>query len=124
MKKFLSLISGLIIIASAYNFNIYPGWQLKGALSDINISKFNNSKIVSVWTYDYQNHRWKAYFPNKGINLNKYGIENLKIIKKGEGFWINASSTIVIDNDKIIKNNEYNGNNLNNTLSDSVLPSI
>ena len=90
MKRLLSLIAALAVSAGAYNYNIQQGWQLEGAVTDMNLSTFKNNNVVSVWTYDYQNQKWRAYFPTKIINLSKYGIEPLKQIKKGEGFWISA----------------------------------
>jgi len=92
MKKLFSFVAAMAISAGAYTLNLHSGWQLKGALSDINVSKFNNSNIISVWTYNSNNQKWKAYLPNSSINLSQYGIENLQEIKEGEGFWINASS--------------------------------
>ena len=97
MKKFLSIIAGLAISAGAYTFNIQQGWQLEGAVSDMNLSQFKNANIVSVWTYDYKNQKWMAYFPTKIIDLSKYGIESLTNIKKGEGFWVNAAGSFSVN---------------------------
>jgi hypothetical protein len=94
MKRIISLVASVIIGASAasvYTINVKSGWQLKGALQDINASVFNNSNIVSVWAWDDVNQKWRVYLPNKTIDLGSYGVESLDKINKGEGFWINAT---------------------------------
>ena len=122
MKKFLSIIAGLAISAGAYTFNIQQGWQLEGAVSDMNLSQFKNANVVSVWTYDYKNQKWMAYFPTKIIDLSKYGIENLTGIKKGEGFWVNAagnfSINVIDDTQKAYEQGYQDG--LNSGSSNSV----
>ena len=97
MKKTLSIIAGLVLSLGAYTFNFQQGWQLEGAVSDMNLSVFQNVNVVSVWTYDYKNQKWRAYFPNQSIDLGKYGIEPLKQIKKGEGFWVNSVGSFSIN---------------------------
>jgi hypothetical protein len=109
MKKFLSIVAGLAIGASAFSINIISGWNLKGTNKDINISVFNNPNIVSVWTYDTENKKWKAYIPNKNIDLSKYGIEPLTKLNKYDGFWINASNSLSLnlpDNENDEENDE------------------
>jgi len=106
MKKLLSFIAVMAINASAYTLNIQPGWQLKGALSDINASQLNNSNIRSVWTYDSNTQKWRAYLPNNSsLNLSKYGIENLQKIEEGEGFWVNAKSNVSVNIPSEMNNN-------------------
>lgn len=97
MKKVLSIVTGLAISASAFSINIIPGWQLVGTEHDINISTFNNPNIISVWTYDKINKKWKAYFPNKNIDLNNYNIESLDKINAKEGFWINSVANLTLN---------------------------
>ena len=99
MKKILSL-AAIIIGLNAYQINIKSGWQLKGALEDINVTDiFNKPEITSVWTYDDENNKWKVYLPNTNIDLDNYGIKPLNIIYKGEGFWINANNSLLIEID-------------------------
>lgn len=110
MKKLLFILGGLTISINAYILNLQSGWQLKGALEDINISSFKKDGIVSVWTYDLKNAKWKAYFPYLSIDLNKYGIENLNNINKEEGFWVKSSKNLSIDISKSwMKVDELNG---------------
>ena len=98
MKKLLSL-AAVVIGLNAYQIDIKSGWQLKGALEDINAtSVFNESEIVSVWSYDSENSKWRAYLPNMNIDLSNYdNIEPLNVIHKGEGFWISANSELLIE---------------------------
>jgi len=89
--------------------DIQPGWQLKGALDEINVTDFNNPNIISVWTYDSVNQKWKAYLPNSSINLASYDIENLQYIKKGEGFWVNSAGYTNLDLGNIADVGEASG---------------
>jgi hypothetical protein len=111
MKKFLSLAAALIIGVNAHTFNLVKGWQLLGTNQDINVSVFNNSNIISVWTYDKNNKKWKAFLPNSSIDLSKYNIDNLEKINKDEGFWVNAKSNIEFSTmgNKILDNVMENG---------------
>ena len=97
MKKLLSL-AAVVIGLNAYQIDIKSGWQLKGALEDINVTGvFNKQEIVSVWTYNDETNTWRAYVPNMNVNLDSHGIEPLNIIHQGEGFWVNASNNLVIE---------------------------
>jgi surface protein len=109
MKKILSITASLAMYATAFSINIIPGWQLEGTSVDINISVFNNSKIKSVWTWDKANKRWKAYVPNKNLNLEQYGIEKLNKINKNDGFWVYAldNTTLNIDTNQTSALNCY-----------------
>jgi hypothetical protein len=111
MKKFLSLAAALIIGVNAHTFNLVKGWQLLGTNQDINVSVFNNSNIISVWTYDKNNKKWKAFLPNSSIDLSKYNIDNLEKINKDEGFWVNAKSNIEFSTmgDKLLDDVMENG---------------
>ena len=104
MKKLVSIVASLAISASAYTLDVQQGWQLKGALGDIKVSQFNKAGIVSVWSYDTQTKKWKAYLPNLSIDLSKYDIENLDTIKAGEGFWISSKKDISLALDSEVVN--------------------
>jgi hypothetical protein len=75
MKKTLSILTCLVLSAGAYSLNVQPGWQLEGALIDINVSDFNNANIVAVWAWDKDWGKWKVYLPNVNINLTDYGMK-------------------------------------------------
>jgi hypothetical protein len=74
-KRIIFLISIFLINLEAYVLHLRPGWQLEGALSDINISDFNNANIVAVWAWDKDWGKWKVYLPNVNINLTDYGMK-------------------------------------------------
>ena len=110
MKKLLSL-AALVIGLNAYQIDIKSGWQLKGALEDINVTDvFNEAEIISVWTYNDENGKWRAYVPNMNVNLDSYGIEPLNIIHKGEGFWVNANNNLFIETNTDYGNFYYDDN--------------
>jgi hypothetical protein len=111
MKKFLSIAAICVISVSAYTLNVEPGWQLEGALEDINITSFNKENIISVWAWDKKQKVWKAYLPNKEINLSKYGVESLNKIQKGEGYWINSNGYLTLNIGTIENNQNINENN-------------
>ena len=118
MKKFL-FITTTAIIASAYTLNLQTGWQLKGALADINVTQvFNNPNIKSVYTYDSIKHKWQAYFPGLNIDLNKFGVETLKIIPKGSGFWIYTTKPTTVNiPDNTLNNSNNSSINTENTIT-------
>lgn len=96
--RFLLIFIGVILFG--YKLDLSSGWQLNGALEDINIKSFNNQNIESVWTY--QNGKWELYLPNnsdmqKKIIDENSDIKSLTSIKKGEGFWVFANSDISLE---------------------------
>jgi hypothetical protein len=122
MKKTLSILTCLVLSAGAYTLNVQPGWQLEGALSDINVADFNNTNIISVLAWDKNSKKWMAYIPNKNINLVNYGVENLEKIQKGEGYWINSLGYLTLDvginNNEVADNGngEISGGDANNNV--------
>ena len=96
MKKLLipAIIAGSLF---AYNLNLTTGWQMVGALEDINVKSFSSPDIKAVWAYDKIAKQWRAYLPNDQVDLSQYNIEPLKTIKKGEGFWVNSLADITVD---------------------------
>jgi hypothetical protein len=92
-------MTGLVINMNAFTFKIISGWQLRSIDKNIN--------------YDVKNKKWKAYIPNKNINLNKFGIEDLTKINKYDGFWINALTNFTL---KINENNISNNNSSSNSI--------
>ena len=126
MKKVLFLLA-IIIGINAYQINIKNGWQLKGALENINVAKvFDKQEIISVWAYDDENNQWKVYLPNINIDLDKFGVKPLSTISKGEGFWINASNNLFIETNineniqNIDENITYNDEESNTTIETNI----
>jgi hypothetical protein len=96
MKK-LIFLTMFIINIFAHTINIKTGWQLLGTENELNITVFKNPNIKSVWSYDSNNKRWRAYIPNINIDLNKLNIENLTKIDKYEGFWLSSLSNFTLN---------------------------
>ena len=78
------------------NYNIHQGWNLLGAVCDIQVSQLNNSNIITVWKW--VNNSWQAYSPYSYVQslLKKYKIKTLSTIKRKEGFWINAKKAFTL----------------------------
>ncbi len=101
MKKF--IVSALAIGSLfAYDLNLTTGWQLLGALDDIDVHSFKDSTVRSVWAYDSNAKQWKAYLPAGDIDLSQYNIAPLNKIKKGEGFWVFSFNNISVDTAKSV----------------------
>jgi len=92
MKKLLLTLCFTTLLTtntSAQNINIQNGWQLLGAVEDINISKFDNACVDYIWRYDSVNE-WQVYV----ANAQTYDI-SCPIIDKlnnGDGFWLKGNS--------------------------------
>ena len=111
MKKVLSL-AALVAIISADTIYLHPGWQLLGAVKDMNISEFNKTSITSVWAYDDENKTWLAYSPNPYLmNLIKKtpNVNVLNSISKYKGFWVLANNFASFNVD--INNTESSNSN-------------
>jgi hypothetical protein len=91
----------------AHIIDLKKGWNLKGTEKDINVSIFKNKDVVSVWTYDTNNKKWKTYLPNLDINLSKYNIDNLEKINKYNGFWIDVKNDVGINTVILDKNDTF-----------------
>jgi hypothetical protein len=79
----------LMLSTMTYAQNITAGWQLLGASSDMNVSKFDGKCIDYVWVYDQNSDKWKLHVAN-GNNYNYQG-EYIDSIKKNQGFWVKAN---------------------------------
>ncbi|MBN2782674.1 MAG: hypothetical protein JXQ66_05480 [Campylobacterales bacterium] len=98
MNKSVKSILGSLVIAgslSAMEVHVNSGWQLLGAVNDINTSNFDNNCVDYVWKYN--NNEWKLYVSN-GVDIS--GAENYTVasqFNQGEGFWVKASSDCMIN---------------------------
>ena len=99
MKKFISVVTAFAITSlGAYQINLKQGWQLLGALEDINVTKvFNNSNINAVWYYS--DGKWYTYLPNNSTLMQNLpeNIGKLSFLHKGVGFWVNSLSDLYIN---------------------------
>lgn len=66
--------------------SLKSGWQLLGATSDIESTKFANPNIHSIWSYSSSG--WKSFNSNTPSKFN---------IQAGEGFWIYVYNPVEID---------------------------
>ena len=85
---------------SGYEIDLHRGWQFKGALEDLNATVlFQNPNIKSVWTYDTKNSKWRVYLPNNPTIMQHLPsfVSPLGLIKKEEGYWVNAIGSVRID---------------------------
>jgi len=94
----LSVGCAMALTLSARVVSLQKGWNLMGALSDINVTAyFNNTDVLSVWTY--KNGDWKVYLPNNTNLMTNLpdGISRLDTIIKEKGYWILTDSAITIN---------------------------
>lgn len=95
MKKSitLSLVASSILYATSVP--VSTGWNLVGAISDIDPSTIGCAK--SVWTYDPndENEPWKLY-QNIDSSQN-YGYEKISKIHMGAGFWLDSTCATSVD---------------------------
>ena len=88
IKLVISDSDSAIIDDDKFEYNIQDGWNLFGAVNELNASDFIRAKIIWV----YQDGKWFAFSndPNTQEKIkNAQGIYELNgIIKRGQGFWI------------------------------------
>ncbi len=114
MKKLSIIASSLLLSSSIYaqNISILTGWQLFGAVEDINVSTFNNSCVDFVWKYDsnnVNNPHWQLHIAN-GINYSTASnYSPIESLNTGDGFWVQGNdscnvSTSLVDTNTTILN--------------------
>ena len=99
----------LVVTATlAQSHVLVKGWNLVGNDAGTDVSPalvFGNvttaPSILTVWTWDTVNFRWKFYTPAKtATDLAAYadskGYGVLTVIKAGEGFWVNTANVVVV----------------------------
>jgi len=85
----ISLISTVSIFAQT--IDIKSGYQLKGAIDDINPTMFNNSCAKYLFKFDTTTQSWKAYVAD-GEDYG-YDGESISTIKRTDGFWAMGTDT-------------------------------
>ncbi len=102
MKKLIPI--SLIAAATLYaGTTINTGWNLVGAVADVNPSTINCAK--TVWTYD-QTNGW-SLFQNVDSTQN-FNYPTLSNISMGSGFWINSTCDTTIDATSTTASNDLN----------------
>ena len=105
MKKYIasSLLLALVGL-QGQTIQVEKGWQLLGAVEDINPVVFKKSGCVDfVWTY--KDNSWQLFIAN-GKSYNYKG-DFITTIKSGDGYWLLGKC------DKTIDLNSTNGNSQN-----------
>ena len=92
MKKIipLSLIAASTLFAGSINVN--TGWNLVGAVDDINPSSI--SCVKAIWAYDQLNG-WSLH-QNIDTSTN-FGYDQISTLSKGQGFWLNSDCQTTIE---------------------------
>jgi hypothetical protein len=94
--------TGKSISTSTDNFSISikPGWNLLGAVTNIDTSVFPNS-IKTIWRY--KGGEWFLHINSelKSQSNNNFGFDELKNLQTGDGFWVfnDTSNIITVNND-------------------------
>jgi len=94
MRKTLSLLFILCTSLFSQNFTLSNGWQLLGAIEDLNTSVFDGSCVDFVWGYDNSNPsapQWRVHIANGKSYQIPSNIGLLDVLKRGEGFWVMSS---------------------------------
>lgn len=93
MKTKILLASSILIVTflNAQKFYIKPGWQLVGAVEDMNTTAFDQSGCVDfLWKYN-PTDKWQLHISN-GKQYNYKA--RFYTIKKWEGFWVKGKNNI------------------------------
>jgi hypothetical protein len=96
MKKVisLSLIGASLLFAGSININ--KGWNLVGAVDNIDPTTLNCAE--TVWTYDSNTSSWNLY--QTFNNNTNFGHHNLNHISQGQGFWIKSNCATTLEHSK------------------------
>jgi hypothetical protein len=104
MKRTLVALSSLLLSSAlfAQDINIKLGWQLLGAVDDINVSKFDSTCVDYLWKYNSiapDGSNWQVHIAN-GVNYT-HSYPQIVSLNMYEGYWIkgNSECTIVVDAD-------------------------
>ena len=87
----ISLVAASALFAGTVNIN--SGWNLVGAVEDVNPSNIECAR--TVWTFDGYNWNWSLYQTMNQVD--NYGYTPLTQINKGQGFWVNSECSTVLD---------------------------
>lgn len=81
----LSLVAASLL---AYQIHVQPGWQMKAALEDLNVSVFDGTPTQVIWSYNDTTERWQVYVPNNPTLEIPSSIDRLRTIPKERGYWV------------------------------------
>ena len=100
-RKLLLSLGVATLLAStvnAYDYQVKPGWQQFGALSQLDdMTIFNDKCVDYLWRYDNtdeNNPIWRLHIANDVDYA--YSGDTLTSLNRGEGFWLKANSNCTI----------------------------
>jgi hypothetical protein len=98
--------------AIAQTHSLPAGWSLVGNDAGTDVTPLTifgdattptpiSSSIKTIWTWDNLNSRWNFYAPSMtapalSTYANSQGYGVLSKILKGEGFWLNSNSAVIV----------------------------
>lgn len=83
------------------DINIKSGWQLLGAVDDINISKFDEAGCVDyIWKYDNMAttnaDRWQLHISNSAITTGSLIYPPISSLSAGGGYWVKGNGDCMV----------------------------
>jgi len=81
------------------NIYLQKRWNLVSipVVKDVDIESFNKKEIRTVWAW--RNGKWQAWCQEEKFRevLEDYGIDLLKCLKPGEGFWVKSKDNLTLE---------------------------
>ncbi len=71
--------------------NISNGWNLKGIGKNCYKNELSNLGVNVKTVWKWTGNSWKIWSPDSNVNnlIASYGLDSIKFIQRGEGFWVN-----------------------------------
>ena len=85
----------------AATISLQSGWNLLSSRIEITVADTfsDGNKFASVWKWE--NNNWAVYLPDKedggAVYAESKGFNLLEEINPGEGFWVNCSEPITLN---------------------------
>lgn len=114
-NKLILVFASLLITGHAIGqtHSLATGWNLVGNDAGTDVTPLTifgdattptsvSSSIFTIWTWDNLNNRWNFYAPSMTASAlstyaNSKGYGVLTNIVKGEGFWLNIDSAVIVN---------------------------
>lgn len=82
-------------IQTISSFNIINGWQLLGAVEDLDVTSFNNTCVDSIWKYS--SGSWQLHIANGETYTIPSGVTENVSLNQGDGFWIKGNGSCEVN---------------------------
>jgi len=89
------------ILFSQQILQLNKGWNLSGAFLDVDPHIFKDSCVKTIWSY--KDSKWYVYVNSDKTYTFPSSVEYLKLIEKGNGFWIKTDDKCEINLSTISK---------------------